>query len=272
MDQTPLVVFVAVAGAQLLRYLVLAGGLFALSQRWSPPFIKRRRIARQPTSTQQAWREVSASFGSILLFGVLAVVVTQLRRAGLVAKPTDGGWLTTVLWVPALLVMQDAYFYFTHRALHHPRLFPLMHRVHHRSLDPSPLASFAFHPGEALIEGVFGVSVALLLAPPVSAMIVFQLIAFFINLYGHLGVELLPARYAQGVGFVLLNTTTHHHQHHGTMNYNFGLYFQWWDRLLGTNHPRYRETFLVNAQRGAAPAHATGVTLAHVPTPSGPAS
>ncbi len=30
------------------------------------------------------------------------------------------------------------------------------------------------------------------------------------------------------------------------------LYFQLWDRLLGTNHPRYAETFTQNASRAAA--------------------
>ena len=83
-------------------------------------------------------------------------------------------------------------------------------------------------------------------------MILFQLLAYFINLYGHLGIELLAPGFAAHPLFKVLNTTSHHHQHHTSTNYNFGLYFQLWDRLLGTNHPRYAQTFVTNASRASA--------------------
>ena len=58
------------------------------------------------------------------------------------------------------------------------------------------------------------------------------------------------------------NTTTHHDLHHSSGNTNFGLYFTWWDRWMGTEHPRYREEFRKVTARtrkaareaGAAPA------------------
>lgn len=245
-------VFLGVALAQLLRYVVLAGGLFLLAQRHTPAWLKRRRIARSPTTAKQAWREARYSVSSIAIFGLVAVLIVALRKAGWVAQPAASS-AASLLWVPVLLVLQDAYFYATHRALHHPRLFKHLHLVHHRSVDPSPLASFSFHPGEAVVEALFAVTVALTLAPPVAALVAFQFIAFFINLYGHLGIELLPVGFAKSPAFRLLNTTTHHHQHHNTTHHNFGLYFQWWDRLLGTNHPRYEQTFLTNAGRGVQP-------------------
>jgi Delta7-sterol 5-desaturase len=253
MERSLIVVFIAVAGAQLLRYVILAGGLFLLAQRHTPDWLKRRRIARTPTTTAQAWREVRYSLASIAIFGGVAVLIVGLREAGWVAQPAASS-AASLLWVPALLVLQDAYFYATHRALHHKRLFKHLHLVHHRSVDPSPLASFSFHPGEAVVEALFAVTVALTFAPPVAALVVFQFVAFFINLYGHLGIELLPPSFARSPLFRLLNTTTHHHQHHNTTHHNFGLYFQWWDRLLGTNHPKYEQTFLTNAGRGVQPA------------------
>ena len=39
------------------------------------------------------------------------------------------------------------------------------------------------------------------------------------------------------------NTTTHHDLHHETGRYNYGLYFRWWDKLMGTEHPDYRRKF-----------------------------
>jgi sterol desaturase/sphingolipid hydroxylase (fatty acid hydroxylase superfamily) len=40
-----------------------------------------------------------------------------------------------------------------------------------------------------------------------------------------------------------MNTATSHNQHHRTFSYNYGLYTLFWDRLFGTLHPRYSETF-----------------------------
>ena len=34
--------------------------------------------------------------------------------------------------------------------------------------------------------------------------------------------------------------------------YNFGLYFTWWDRWMGTEHPRYHERFESVASRADA--------------------
>jgi Delta7-sterol 5-desaturase len=32
--------------------------------------------------------------------------------------------------------------------------------------------------------------------------------------------------------------------HHGTSyNHNYGFYFTWWDKLMGTEHPDYVQTF-----------------------------
>jgi Delta7-sterol 5-desaturase len=41
-----------------------------------------------------------------------------------------------------------------------------------------------------------------------------------------------------------ISTTTHHDLHHaGSFNHNFGFYFTWWDKMMGTEHPDYVATF-----------------------------
>jgi Delta7-sterol 5-desaturase len=32
----------------------------------------------------------------------------------------------------------------------------------------------------------------------------------------------------------------HHEMHHAYGRHNYGLYFVWWDRWCGTEHPQYR--------------------------------
>jgi sterol desaturase/sphingolipid hydroxylase (fatty acid hydroxylase superfamily) len=41
----------------------------------------------------------------------------------------------------------------------------------------------------------------------------------------------------------LINSVTHHAQHHEKFRANYGLYFNVWDRLMGTNHPDYQARF-----------------------------
>jgi lathosterol oxidase len=51
-----------------------------------------------------------------------------------------------------MLLLHDAWFYWTHRLMHHPKIFRHVHLVHHRSINPSPWAAYSFHPIEAVIE------------------------------------------------------------------------------------------------------------------------
>ncbi len=50
----------------------------------------------------------------------------------------------------------------------------------------------------------------------------------------------------------MLNSVTHHALHHEKFRANFGLYFNVWDRLMGTNHRDYEHRF---AQATAGPSY-----------------
>jgi sterol desaturase/sphingolipid hydroxylase (fatty acid hydroxylase superfamily) len=40
-----------------------------------------------------------------------------------------------------------------------------------------------------------------------------------------------------------MNTPTNHVMHHEKLRGNYGLYFNVWDRLMGTNHKDYEKRF-----------------------------
>ena len=54
-----------------------------------------------------------------------------------------------------------------------------------------------------------------------------------------------------------MNTPTNHIMHHEHFRGNYGLYFNVWDRLMGTNHERYEERFREVTSR-RPPCAATG--------------
>jgi sterol desaturase/sphingolipid hydroxylase (fatty acid hydroxylase superfamily) len=72
------------------------------------------------------------------------------------------------------------------------------------------------------------------------------------NVMAHAGSELFPAGWVDNKWTDWIATTTHHDLHHSS-GHNFGFYFTWWDRWMGTEHPRYREAFREVTTRQRAP-------------------
>jgi len=134
-------------------------------------------------------------------------------------------------------------------------VFGRVHRVHHLSTSPTPLAAYAFHPAEALVQaGVYPIIVAAIPAHPgtLFAFLVFMILR---NVIGHLGFELHPRWFASHPATRWITTTTHHDLHHQHFHGNYGLYFTWWDDLAGTTREDYTARFAEITSGGrAAPA------------------
>ncbi|MFN9951035.1 MAG: sterol desaturase family protein [Bacteroidota bacterium] len=141
-------------------------------------------------------------------------------------------------------MMHDTYFYFAHRVMHHKKLFTLFHLVHHKSTNPSPWAAYAFHPLEALVE--VGIVVIFLFTVPIhkTHLMLFFLMMIVYNVYGHLGYELYPKGFHKTRIGKWINTSVNHNQHHQYFKGNYGLYFLFWDRVLGTIREDYDTRFV----------------------------
>ncbi|RZK51397.1 MAG: fatty acid hydroxylase family protein, partial [Pedobacter sp.] len=75
------------------------------------------------------------------------------------------------------------------------------------------------------------------------AIILFVLVGFIINVYGHLGYETAPKWLRKSFLFEIINTSVHHNLHHSKFNGNYGLYFRLWDRLCKTENPDYVQEY-----------------------------
>ncbi len=58
-----------------------------------------------------------------------------------------------------------------------------------------------------------------------------------------MGYELYPANWYRIPLLKYKTPSTHHNLHHAKFNGNYGLYFTWWDRWMGTEFPETRERF-----------------------------
>ena len=144
---------------------------------------------------------------------------------------------------PLLFIIHDTYFYWMHRWMHLPAVFPIFHKVHHLSTNPSPWAAYAFHPLEAVVEA--GILPVFLFTLPIHFfhLLIFFLVMIVYNVYGHLGWELYPPGFNKTIVGKWINTSFNHNQHHQFFKGNYGLYFTFWDRMMGTIRKDYDKKF-----------------------------
>jgi sterol desaturase/sphingolipid hydroxylase (fatty acid hydroxylase superfamily) len=241
-----LVDFLVSLGLNFGRYALVAGPAFVVFWLWRGERLRGRWLRPSPPDTPGMRRDIAYSMSSVLVFSAVATALYVGTKAGIFlvyADPARHG-LGYLLATPVLLVvLQDAYFYFTHRALHHRVLFRAVHRVHHLSRHTSPFTAYAFSPAEALVHAAFLPLVTLVVPAHLGALFVFLAFMVVRNVHGHLAIELWPAHFAKSPFWSMHTTTTHHALHHLRPNTHFGLYFTLWDHLLGTDDATYAARF-----------------------------
>ena len=205
-----------------------------------------RRLQTRSATMADRRREWAASLRSVVIYALVATPALWLSVNGFVAGRYQGNtsWPVIAAFVGVLLVAHDTWFYWLHRIMHRPAMFRRFHRLHHRSVTPTPFAAYSFNALEAVFEALFVSIWVSLVATPFSATFIFLGIMILRNVMGHAGVELMPRGFADHWFWGLFATTTHHDLHHnGSFTHNYGLYFTVWDRIMGTEHPQYRAIF-----------------------------
>ncbi len=229
-----------------LRYLILAATGFLIYYTWKKQSWSWKKIQEKFPARSDYTREFLYSISTAIIFATLGYLFFfgPLVEYTLVYKDLDAHSTWYFFGSVALtLLVHDTYFYWTHRAMHHPKLFPVFHKVHHLSTNPSPWAAMAFHPLEAVVE--FGIVAIVPFLYPIHPLAIglFLLIMMIYNVYGHLGYELYPKGFASSILGRWINTSVNHNQHHQYFKGNYGLYFLWWDRWMGTLRSDYEEQF-----------------------------
>lgn len=138
-----------------------------------------------------------------------------------------------------VLVLQDTFFYFTHRLFHHSTLFRWIHQGHHRSHYPTPWTSFAFDPLEAIIQSLFLIAIVLVVPLHFITLIAVLTTMTMWAVLNHLGIDRLPLSFPHHWLSRWCIGPAHHSIHHLKYTVHFGLYFTFWDKLLGTQDPSY---------------------------------
>lgn len=242
--------------SDLLRYVLAAGIVYLLVHIVFAKALAPRRIQPRRAGPGQIRREILASLRSIAVFAIVGTLVALELLTGVSQAyfdPMERGPVWFIVSLLALIVAHDAWFYWTHRLMHRPRWFRRFHRLHHKSRTPTPWTAYAFNTGEAVLHALFLPVILLILPVPVLVIFLWGIHQIVRNAVGHCGVEIFPAGKDGRPRFDWITTVTHHDLHHAEPGWNFGLYFTWWDRWMGTEHPVYHARFAAIVQRQSDP-------------------
>lgn len=252
----------------MLRYAVFASLFWALLWVALARPLARRRIRPERPGARQMATEFLYSLRSTAVFATISLGPAIALKAGWInGDHLARSWGPAWFWISlvVMILAHDAYFYWVHRLAHHRGLFRRVHRRHHLSHNPSPFTAYSFDLAEAALMGSF-VPLWVLLVPTQWVVVdLFVLHQIIRNTLLHSGIEVMPARADGRPLFDWMTSTTHHDLHHGQMRWNFGLYFTWWDRWMGTEHPHYHARFAAAVRHPTAIVTATDASAASAP-------
>jgi Delta7-sterol 5-desaturase len=229
------------------RYFMLAGIGFLFFYVLAGKKMLYKKIQQRFPKIKDYGREMAYSALTIGIFALVPFLIVKnpavVPYTSYYTRIEKYGWPYFILAFPLLFIIHDSYFYWTHRLMHHKKLFRWFHLVHHESTNPSPWAAYAFHPLEAVVEaGIFIVFLFTLPIHPLHLLIFFFVMIVY-NVYGHLGFELYPNGFNRHWLGKWINTSINHNLHHQYFKGNYGLYFTFWDRMMGTIRSDYDQKF-----------------------------
>lgn len=230
----------------MFRYFLVAGLFWLLFYKFPNAQRKARLIYKKLPSTSEQLFEIKWSTYSTFIFALAGAALGLLWQSGY-SRIYLGFNEYPIWWMPIsfvlISILHDFYFYWTHRFLHIPWIYKRYHAVHHASLTPSPWASFSFHPVESLLEAVPLPLILCLVPAHPTVIIVYLSFMTFSAVTNHLGFEILPKGSADNFFGKQFISGVHHSQHHRYYNYNFALFYTFWDRVFKTQHSDYEKQF-----------------------------
>ena len=246
-----------------IRYFAFAGGLYWLlhvrfKRRWAA-----YRVQEEFPGRAEIRHEITWSMANTACTGLATILTYQLIREGRTSMYFglgERGGLYLVLSAALAVLGYDTWNYWQHRLLHTPWWFRHVHWVHHRVGNPTAFATFAQHPVETFMGNAFFILFVVLVPIHPLALAAAGAYLFAYGTLCHLGYEFFPRWVPRHALFGLFNNATYHNIHHRTARCNYGGWFIYWDRIMGTGDPGYYDAFdAVATRRTAVPAAAPAI-------------
>mmetsp|Transcript_14769 Transcript_14769/g.19470 ORF Transcript_14769/g.19470 Transcript_14769/m.19470 type:complete len:357 (+) Transcript_14769:137-1207(+) len=141
--------------------------------------------------------------------------------------------LSSIAWkIPLFFIVEDFYFYWIHRALHHKSIYKYIHKVHHTHSAPFGIAAEYAHPAETLLLGFGTMLGPILFARHLLTLWIWLGVRLMETVEDHSGYE-LPFSPTNFIPF--WGGAVHHDYHHKEFEGNYASVFTIWDWVFGTD-------------------------------------
>ena len=240
------VVFIVV----FLRYLLVAGLFHFCFYSWRPSRWQSRKVGKRAWPKHQLRKEINWSMMTSLIFAFIGAGTAVAWQKGWLAVYEDTGrygWVWFFAAIGVAMVLHETAYYWLHRWMHHPKIYPWVHKVHHDSRIPSPWTAFSFHPIEGFLEGLILPLILAVVPMHLYAVVIYLTLMTLSSVVNHLDIEIYPKWFARHPVGKWLIGATHHSHHHRYHVFNYGLYFTFWDKWLGTESPDFEREFAERA-------------------------
>ena len=230
-----------------VRYVLFSGGYHYLLRNRLRERFSHRIFHYEVSELAQVRTEIRRSAVVSLIFAAFGILVLYLWQAGYtqlyLTLEATGDFVWLGLGPVLFLLAQETYYYWVHRWMHRPGIYERVHRWHHESIETTAWTAFSFHPTEAVLQAVFLPLSVLVIPMHAFAFLTLLAVMTLSATINHAGIEVFPARWADIPLLRGLIGATHHDAHHKQAKYNFGLYFTFWDKWMGTESPNFRKRF-----------------------------
>jgi len=163
-----------------------------------------------------------------LLFGLLS-------RFELHVTPELPSFLEVCRDLLVFVLCEDFFFYWSHRALHHPLIYKHIHKQHHRFKATIGIASEYAHPVEVLVSNSLPfLSGPLLMGPHIVTWWCWIVLRITETIDAHSGYSFPLSPFSL---LPFQGGSERHFFHHSHNLGSYGSFFNFWDRICGTDRP-----------------------------------
>jgi lathosterol oxidase len=228
--ETPTNLFLLLVFGGMFFYFSLSGLSYLIFFVWGKKRFHPTYEADKATIHEQMRWGVYGVLGNAVLTAPLHwLIANGYSRAYWDLSETHWGMPALVFFPVSILLylaFTETWIYWVHRWLHIPAVFRLLHKPHHKWRATTSWASMAFHPLDSFLQALPH-HLALFLFP--VNVYLYLVMLNFVMLWSvmiHDRVSL--------VRWSFINYTGHHTLHHWYFTCNYGQFFTFWDKLMGT--------------------------------------
>eukprot|EP00123_Amoebidium_parasiticum_P012880 comp21631_c0_seq1/m.30370 comp21631_c0_seq1/g.30370 ORF comp21631_c0_seq1/g.30370 comp21631_c0_seq1/m.30370 type:complete len:343 (-) comp21631_c0_seq1:229-1257(-) len=223
----------------IFTFILHEAAYFGFSLPWllidQIPFFRKYKIqSAKPNTWAQQWRCFKALlFNHIVIqFPMMLLFHRVVKEFGFsIELPLPP--VTTMAWqVIAFFLIEDFYFYWIHRLLHHRSIYKYVHKVHHEHTHPFGISAEYAHPIETVFLGIGTILGPLFFARHLLTLWVWLVFRLYETIEDHSGYD-LPFNPTNLIPF--WGGPVHHDHHHKTFDGNYASVFSFWDWLFGTD-------------------------------------